>query len=49
MFKAIKNFIRKNLTLQTPDTLFYKEENGYSNNNFSKIMNYGTLNKDKTF
>ena len=49
MFKAIKNFIRKNLTLQTPNTLFLKKENGYSNNNFSKTMNYGTLNKDKTF
>ena len=49
MFKAIKNFIRKNLTLQTPNTLFSKKESGYSNNNFSKIMSYGSLNKDKTF
>lgn len=49
MLKSIKNFIRKNFTLQSPETLFSKDENGYSNNNFSKIMNFGSLNKDKIF
>ena len=49
MLKSIKSFIKKNLTLQSPDTLFIGKENGFSNLNFSKISNYGNLNKDKTF
>ena len=49
MLKSIKSFIKKNLTLQTPDTLFLVKKNGFSNLNFSKISNYGNLNKDKTF
>ena len=49
MFNAIKNFIKKNFILQTPATLFSKTENGYINLNYSKIFNFGDLNKDKTF
>ncbi len=49
MLKSIKNFIRKTLTLQTPNTLFSKDENGYINNNVSKIISFGNLNKDKIF
>ena len=41
MLKSIKSFIKKNLTLQSPDTLFIGKENGFSNLNFSMIYNYG--------
>lgn len=49
MINNIKKFIKKNLTLQTPETLFSKEEGGYINLNKTKILNCGELNKDKVF
>ena len=49
MFNSIKKFIKKNFTLQSPNTLFSKKDNGSINLNNSKILSFGELNKDKVF
>ena len=48
MFRLIKNFIKKKLTLQTPPILncFSNHNN---NNNFSVIKKFGNLHKNKIF